>query len=311
MSRIVALTGGTGFIGQVLWRRLEESGWTVRALVRPSFANRHRDELHHKEYIEGTLQDEERLFALVDGVDAVVHCAGRIRGLDLAQFQESNVEGVSRIARIAASQHRPPRFVLLSSLAAREPTLSAYAWSKQQGEVALQEVAGGMDWIIFRPPAVYGPHDRATLPLFQWIERGIGVQLGERHSRFSLLYVDDLASAVMMWLEQGPHAGRAFELHDGHKGGYTWTDVFELVGGKRVIRIVIPKSLLSATASINQALAKIFRYEPILTYGKVRELRHTNWVCDNTELTKFLRWEPSISLPEGVRRSLHPDDRVS
>ncbi|GJL49923.1 MAG: short-chain dehydrogenase [Nitrospirales bacterium] len=311
MSRIVALTGATGFIGQVLWRRLEEAGWAVRALIRPSYANRHRDELHHKKFIEGTLQDEERLSALVDGVDAVVHCAGRVRGLDRAQFQESNVEGVGRIARLAASQQRPPRFVLLSSLAAREPTLSAYAWSKQQGEVALQEMAGRMDWIILRPPAVYGPHDRATLPLFQWIERGIGVQLGERHSRFSLLYVDDLTAAVVMWLERGPHAGLALELHDGHAGGYSWADVFELVGGKSVIRFVVPKAVLSATASINQALARIFRYDPILTYGKVRELRHPHWVCDNTELTKLLGWEPSISLVEGVRRSLHPDERVS
>ncbi|WP_447971226.1 NAD-dependent epimerase/dehydratase family protein [Nitrospira sp. M1] len=305
MSRIVALTGGTGFIGRVVWRYLEKAGWTVRSLLRPSYANQHREALHNTEYVEGALEDAECLHTLVHGVEAVVHCAGRIRGLDPVQFQTSNVEGVRRIARIAAEQKHAPRFVLISSLAAREPSLSAYAWSKQQGEMALEEVAGRMEWIILRPPAVYGPQDRATLPLFQWIERGIGVQLGARNSRFSLLYVDDLAEVVRTWLEQGPHAGRAFELHDGRKGGYAWTDVFELVGGKRVIRIVIPKSLLSATASINQVLAQIFRYEPILTYGKVRELRHMNWVCDNTELTKFLRWEPSISLPEGVRRSLH------
>ncbi|GJL61384.1 MAG: hypothetical protein NPIRA04_00380 [Nitrospirales bacterium] len=311
MSRIVAVTGGTGFIGRVVWRYLEEAGWTVRGLIRPSYAASHRDALQHTDYIEGTLDDEECLRALLNGVEAVVHCAGRIRGLDPGQFQKSNIEGVRRIARIAAEQKPIPRFVLLSSLAAREPTLSSYAWSKQQGELALEEVAGRMEWIILRPPAVYGPDDRATLPLFQWIERGIGVQLGAPHSRFSLLYVDDLAEAVRRWLEQGAHAGRAFELHDGRKNGYSWPDVFELVGGKKVIRIVLPKSVLSITASVNQALAKTFRYEPILTYGKVRELRHPNWVCDNTELTASLGWKPSIALVEGVRRSLHPSKRVS
>jgi len=311
MSRIVALTGGTGFIGQVLWRCLEQAGWTVRSLIRPSYAKRHQEKLRHKVYIEGTLQDDDQLYALVDGVDAVVHCAGRIRGIDRAQFQESNVESVSRLARIAADQHPAPRFVLLSSLAAREPTLSAYAWSKQQGELALKEAARDMAWIILRPPAVYGPHDRATLPLFQWIERGIGVQLGGSHGRFSLLYVNDLADVVTTWLENGTHAGRAFELHDGHVNGYSWSEVFDLVGGKMVFRVVVPRSVLSATASLNQVLAKIFGYEPILTYGKVRELRHPNWVCDNTELTDLLGWEPSVSLAEGVKRSLHAPVVVS
>jgi len=304
MSRIVALTGGTGFIGKVVWRFLEKSGWTVRPLIRPSFLEQHREELHGKEYIQGTLQDEKNLHALVDGVEAVVHCAGRIRGLEPIAFQQSNVEGVSRIARIAAAQVPAPRFLLLSSLAAREPSLSPYAESKKQGELALEEVAGGMKWIILRPPAVYGPHDRALSPLFQWIQRGIGLQLGDSNARFSLLYVDDLAEAVITWLERDSHVGRAFELHDGRGGGYSWSEVFELIGGRTVIRLMIPESLLYFTASINQSMAKIFRYEPILTYGKVRELRHLNWVCDNTDLTRVLGWEPSMTLTEGVRRTL-------
>ena len=311
MSRIIALTGGTGFIGKVLWQFLDRAGWTVRPLVRPSYVDHHREELRDTEYVEGTLHDEKSLSTLVDGVEAVVHCAGRVRGLKPVQFQQSNIEGVRRIARVAAGQTPLPRFLLISSLAAREPSLSAYAWSKKQGEVALEEEAGGMKWIILRPPAVYGPQDRAILPLFQWIQRGVGVQLGSTNARFSFLYVDDLAEAVIMWLERGMHAGRAFEIHDGRLGGYSWKEVFEVVGGKTVIRFMIPKFLLYGTASINQAMAKILRYDPILTYGKVRELRHPNWVCDNSDLTQVLGWEPSVMLPEGVQSTLRSHGSVS
>ena len=305
MSRIVALTGGTGFIGKVLWRGLEKAGWTVRPLIRPTFADQNREQLRSTKYIRGVLQDQESLDHLVDGVEAVVHCAGRVRGLDPADFQQDNIEGVARIARVAAALNPPPRFLLISSLAAREPALSAYAWSKRQGEMALQEVAGTMPWITLRPPAVYGPTDKDVLPLFQWIQRGVGLQLGSSNARFSFLYVDDLATAVIAWLENGSHAGRAFELHDGRVGGYSWQEVFELIGGKKVFRFVIPRSMLNFVASINQVMANILRYEPILTYGKVQELRHPDWVCDNSDLTQTLGWEPCVTLPEGVWRSLH------
>ena len=310
MSGIVALTGGTGFIGKVLWQSLEKSGWTVRALIRPSSLERNPEAFHGKEYVTGTLEDEKSLHALVEGVQAVVHCAGKVQGLDPTQFHQVNVEGVARVIRIAAMQNPLPRFVLLSSLAAREPNLSAYAWSKKQGELVLQEKAAEMKWIIFRPPAVYGPEDRAILPLFQWIQRGVGLQLGTSDARFSLLYVEDLASAVITWLEKDIHAGQAFELHDGHPGGYSWKDVFELTAKKKVIPLRIPGPFLYLIASVNQMFARVLRYEPLLTYGKVQELRHQNWVCDNTALSGFLGWHPAVSLPEGVGRTL-AGDRVS
>ena len=312
MSGIVALTGGTGFIGKVIWQSLERAGWTVRALIRPSSLERHREEFHGKEYVKGTLDDEKSLMTLVEGVQAVVHCAGKVRGLDPTQFHQVNVEGVARLTRVAAIQNPLPRFVLISSLAAREPNLSAYAWSKKQGELALQEKAAEeMRWIIFRPPAVYGPEDRALLSLFQWIQRGVGLQLGTSDARFSLLYVDDLANAVTKWLEKGIHAGRAFELHDGRAGGYTWNEVFELATKRMVIPLRIPGSCLYLIASINQMLARLLRYEPLLTYGKVQELRHQNWVCDNTDLSGFLGWSPVVSLPEGIGRTLPPSNSIS
>ena len=306
MSRIVALTGGTGFIGKAIWRALEAVGWTVRPLIRPSFLERNPEFVSGKHFIQGTLADESSLHALVDGVNAIVHCAGRVQGVSREKFQQDNVDGVGRLARIAAEQVSAPHFLSISSLAAREPQLSSYAWSKQQGEMALERAAGRMKWIILRPPAVYGPGDQAILPLFQWIQRGIGLQLGSSQGRFSLLYVEDLASAVTQCLDQGIHSGRAFELHDGKVGGYSWKEVFTQTTNKKVVPILIPGSLLSALASVNQILAKVLKYEPMLTYGKVRELRHPNWVCDNTDLTQALGWEPSVPLAEGVQRTLYP-----
>ncbi len=195
MSRIVALTGATGFIGQVIWQFLLKAGWTVRPLVRPS-SHFLAQRVSTDDVIQGTLREESSLQALVEGVDAVVHCAGTVRGRTHSDFSEANVEGVRRLVQIASSHCPRARFVLISSLAAREPQLSSYAKSKRDGEEVLSSLAGSMPWVILRPPAVYGPCDRALRPLFSWIRRGIGIRLGEKDARFSMLYVDDLAEAV-------------------------------------------------------------------------------------------------------------------
>jgi len=303
MSPIVALTGGTGFIGQALWQSLEGAGWIVRPLIRPASLKKYHLNVNNS-FIQGSLEDENSLRTLVKGAHAVVHCAGRVQGDDSAKFHRVNVEAVARLARIAAAQNPPPRFILISSLAAREPNLSDYAMSKYEGEMALSHSAGDMRWIVFRPPAVYGLHDRHLLPLFRWIKRGVGVQLGPNDARFSLLFVDDLARAVVQWLDVGHHEGRAYELHDGRDGGYSWQDVFNIVAQGSTIRLRVPTSVLFFLAGVNPYLARILRYEPMLTLGKVRELRHPNWVCDNAPLSRVLNWNPLISLEEGVRRVL-------
>ncbi|MFQ5960084.1 MAG: NAD-dependent epimerase/dehydratase family protein [Candidatus Methylomirabilales bacterium] len=306
MSRTIALTGATGFVGSALTRRLQTAGWQVRALVRPS-SSRARLAGIPVQRVEGALEDLPSLCQLVGGADAVVHCAGLVRGASQAHFHRVNVDGVARLAQAAAEQRPPPRFLLISSLAAREPGLSPYAASKHGGELALASAGGAMAWTVLRPPAVYGPGDRELLPLFRWIRRGIAPVLGPDSARFSLLYVEDLAEAVAQWLETGSREGRTFELHDGHPDGHGWSEVIDTVArlcGRRVLRVQVPAPALRLLAALNLMAVRLGGYAPMLTPGKVRELRHPNWVCDNRELRRATGWTPLVSLEEGVRRTL-------
>jgi nucleoside-diphosphate-sugar epimerase len=195
----------------------------------------------------------------------------------------------------------------MSSLAAREPGLSDYAASKRQGELALSRAAGEMEWTALRPPAVYGPGDREILPLFRWLARGIAPLLGSRDARFSLLYIEDLAEAVVQWLDCPNHPGGPFELHDGTLGGYAWRELVDAavcVFERRVISVPVPVALLKMVAGLNLGAARVFGYAPILTMGKVRELRHPNWVCDNAGWSHETGWAPRVRLEEGLRRTL-------
>ena len=141
MKYTIALTGATGFIGATIARRLLAEGCKIRALTR---ATSDRSPLAGLDvhWVEGALENLDSLSRLVFGVEAVVHCAGAVRGATEDHFKRINVDGVARLVYAAARQHPLPRFLLISSLAAREPELSFYASSKRQGEAILAAQAG-------------------------------------------------------------------------------------------------------------------------------------------------------------------------
>ncbi|MBZ0168709.1 NAD-dependent epimerase/dehydratase [Candidatus Methylomirabilis lanthanidiphila] len=306
MRGVIALTGATGFIGSALARRLIQEEWWVRALYRSPSPPLHLAGLS-PEWVRGTLEDRDCLEALVGDADVVIHCAGALRGITAADFYQANVEAVSRLASIAASRNPAPRFLLISSLAAREPELSPYAASKRMGEVALSKVSDQLSWTALRPPAVYGPGDRALLPLLRLMLHGIAPIPGCKDARFSLLYVEDLAEAAVKWLTGEVREKRAFELDDGHPQGYTWHEVvetFERLRGRRMVYCQIPESILNLAAGLNKTAASVIGYSPMFTPGKVRELRHPDWVCDNGPFRRVVDWTPKVRLEEGLRLTL-------
>jgi nucleoside-diphosphate-sugar epimerase len=305
-SETIALTGATGFIGGALTKRLAGTGRKIQALIRPASSHKQPAEIAVR-WIQGDLEDMESLRRLLEGVDAVIHCAGAVRGATREQFNRINADGVSRIAQAAMDQHPAPRFLLISSLAAREPHLSHYAASKRLGETLLSEKFDRLPWTIYRPCAVYGPGDREILPVFRWMEKGIAPVFGDGSSRFSLLYVQDLVEAVVQWLDRNCCRSGTYELHDGHPGGYSWHEVIDTIQQLRVrsiFRIKIPLALVKPAAAFNLFAARTCGYAPMLTPGKVRELYHPNWVCDNKALQTATGWSPKTLLTEGLQQTL-------
>jgi nucleoside-diphosphate-sugar epimerase len=245
---------------------------------------------------------------LLQGSAAVVHCAGAVRGASAEQFNQVNVAGVARLVQAARELHPVPRFLLISSLAARKPALSFYAASKRAGEGVLNTLAGPMTTTILRPPAVYGPGDREMAPLLRCMEHGVAPVLGGGAARFSLLFVEDLADAIRHMLEQPDWAPGPFEIHDGCPRGYSWEEVMSSVSRilHRPVRALrVPLVVLRAAAAGNLLLAHLCGTLPMLTPGKVRELTHPDWVCHDAPLREATGWTPRIRLEEGMRLTIH------
>jgi len=301
MSKYIAITGASGFIGRSICRHLRAQDWRLRLLMRSS-ASVLPDEVD-AEVVRGSLHDPDALTRLVDGAYAVVHCAGVVRGASQQDFDVVNVDGLARLLDAIQAAAIPPRLLALSSLAAREPELSFYAASKRRGEQLLETQAESINWLALRPPAVYGPGDREMLPLFRAMAKGFALVPGKRTSRFSMIYVEDIAELVSVWLGRENVPSGVFALHDGRDGGYDWDDVCQVVSElcQRPVRsIEIPSLLLDVPAWLNARLSRWLGYAPMLTTEKLNELRHPDWVCDNASISELLDWQPRVQLREGL-----------
>ncbi len=304
MPKTIALTGATGFIGGHILAALTLRGHQVRALSRRPVDTAG---LSSVEWIKGSLTDPAVLDCLVQDADAVIHCAGAVKAARRADFFDANEGAVVALTEaILRRPGGPPPLLHFSSLAAREPQLSPYAASKAAGEQALARHGGALDWLVVRPPAVYGPGDFEILKLFKSLRYGLGFLPSARTSRVSVVYVEDLATFAADWAENPTMTGHILEVDDGAPEGYRLGEIYRQAAAllDRDVRLVrIPSPLLTMAAQINTAMARLRRQSPMLTRGKVRELTHPDWVCHRGGPQDSL-WQPRTRLPEGLKSTL-------
>ncbi len=293
LSAPVALTGATGFVGQAVVDEAQRRGEPVRALTRRKSAPR-----EGVEWLAGTLDDEEALDRLCAGAAAVVHVAGLTTSQDPAAFAAANVEGTRRLIA-AAKARRIRRFVFVSSLSAREPGLSAYGASKAEAETLVED--SGLDWVIVRPPGVYGPRDVDYFEMFRSARLGF-VPLPPRGAS-SLIHVDDLAR-LLLDLVDAPEAlvrHSIFEPDDGREGGWSHRELARAIGaatGRRVFAPHLPAGVMRLAARADR-LVRGRRAR--LTEDRVSYMVHPNWVARTSLRVPPALWQPRIDTQQGLR----------
>lgn len=267
---LVAVTGATGFLGRHLVRELAADGWRVRILAR-------RDVIHplwrdlEPEVVLGDLANDTALDGLCRDADLVVHCAGLTKAWTAQAFNAVNVQGARRVA-----ERTTGRMLLVSSLTAREPALSDYAASKRGGEEAARAVLGERITIV-RPPALYGPGDPETLPLFQLAASSPVLPLLDPKARIAMMHVQDAARQIAAMA--GFTTPLEVSLSDHRPGGYSWREVMQTaadVFDRSPVFLEIPGFALSLAAALGQ-LAPRSGSAPMITFGKIREITHTDW----------------------------------
>jgi len=258
--------------------------------------------------VYGDLESPPARFALVSGAEVVYHLAGLVQAPSLAELRRVNRDGAALVARDAAAAG-VSRFLLVSSQAVTGPSLRGvsideaegpgpitdYGRSKQEGEADVRAV--GVPLTVVRPPAVYGPGDRAFLPLFRLAARGLFPLLGDGHLELSLVFAADLARALRAAATSRATLGGTY--HAAHTEVVTGRRFGEALGralGRRVRYLRLPGAVLRAVLRAADFLALSGLPSP----DKADELLAPAWRASSDAILRDAGWRAETDLDRGI-----------
>lgn len=215
-KRKVLLTGGTGFVGHHVARRLTERGHAIRALVRSAErANALRD--LGAELVEGDVVDDIAGETLA-GCDAVIHLVGIIREKPPAlTFERVHTRGTLHVVE-AAKSAGVKKFAHMSALGAAVQG-TAYQRTKYEAEELVRR--SGLPFVIFRPSVIVGTGGEFTNLLVSMVRRAPAVPvIGDGNYRLQPVDVENMASAMVLAVERDDISGESYDIGGPHKLTY-------------------------------------------------------------------------------------------
>lgn len=296
MSKLVTIFGGSGFVGRYIARRMAKEGWRVRVAVRrPNEALfvRPYGVVGQVEPILANIRDDASVAAAIAGADAVINCVGVLTERGRNSFENVQVEGADRIARLSAAAG-VGHLVHLSALSADAESASDYARTKAEGEAAV--LAHFPNAVILRPSVIFGTEDGFFNRFARMIKFGPVLPLVGGNTQFQPVFVDDVAQAAVAGALGNAGAG-TYEL-----GG---PDVDTLNGLVQMMLTVIRRrrlvinlpffvgSMIGWGFGVMQTLTLGLIHNSILTRDQVRLLRHDNVVSDGAKGFADLGIEPT------------------
>lgn len=302
----ILVTGASGFIGSVFCEAALRHGLQVAAAYRSPPSGEH----NHPNLTTYSVGDVHRTtewqYALA-GCDTVVHLAaaahGRCRATDAAYYHEVNTQGTLRLAQQAV-QVGVRRFIFVSSIgvngtvtapgqAFRETDTpapkSAYARAKLEAETGLISIAAaaGMEWVILRPPLVYGLNAPGNFHrLIQLVKLGLPLPFASIRNQRSLIGIDNLTDLLLTCTTHPRAANELFLVSDGKD--VSTPELLHVIAdviGVKLRLFPVPPALLKAVAAcLGQRMAA--------------ESLCDSLCIDTAKLQQLLQWVPPASMAE-------------
>lgn len=317
MKEQILVTGGNGFLGSHICRRLQQEGYDVRILAR-----RHGDQQPSEGFptVWGDIRDPETVDRAVKGVDRVVHTVSNFRhgGSDKGEAHAINVTG-TRLVVEACHAHQVKQLVHCSTIGvhgsvqeipATETTPfnpgDLYQETKLEAELEVWRLAEeyGLQTTVIRPISLIGPGDNRMLKLFKMIKQGKFMKIGPCSAYFQPAYIDDVVDGFLLCLGNAKAYGEVFII--GGDEYITLEELFDLIAGQLKVKppsVRIPLQPVLWMASLCEALCVPLGVEPPLHRRRVSFFQNNRAFCID-KAKNVLGFQPQVSLEEAIRRTI-------
>jgi NADH dehydrogenase len=273
---MILITGGTGFVGSHIVKRLALEKINTRCLVRKGSNVKRLEELG-VELSYGDLNDKESLKKALEGVETIIHLIGIIVERKGVTFEIIHTQGTRALVE-ACKDAGVKRFIYVSALGARENARSRYHITKWEAEQTIMK--SGMDYVIFRPSIMIGGGGEFITMLSGIIQQAPMIPVIGAKSKLQPIYVENTADCVLRSLAQPKIANRIFEIGGPEQMTYrelylTLADVLEI---KKPV-VEIPVWMVWPVAYILEGIME----KPALTTQQLMMLQEDN-ICDIREM---------------------------
>ncbi|MEZ5065556.1 MAG: NAD-dependent epimerase/dehydratase family protein [bacterium] len=317
--RSALVTGGTGFTGSALVRRLLERGWRVRAL--DNQPGRFHDELKSlgAEILIGSVTDKDTCRAAVAGCDLVFHLAAAFRVINASKsvYWDVNVNGVANLAE-ASLAAGVDRFIYCSTEGVHghvhDPPADEdapinpqdyYEYTKWEGEKALAPFREkGLRTVVLRPTAIYGPGDpERFFMIYKRVLTGTFPMFGDGKTWYHPVYIDNLVQAFELAAEKDAAVGREYLIGD--RDAVSIEELVRATARSLGVSVNIPHFpfwTIYAPSVVCEAVCKPLGIAPPLFPRRADWYRKTRQF-DVSRAIRELGYDPKVELAEGLRRT--------
>ena len=315
----ILVTGGTGFTGSHLVRRLLDKGHEVVAIDNQK--GLFYDDLKKRGVLIelGSITDRELVDKTVKGCEVVYHLAAAFRQLNVPDryYWDVNVEGTRNLLD-AGHRFQVRKFIYCSTQGVHGHIQNSpgneqspiapedyYQLTKFEGEKVVGEyVKKGLDAVTLRPTAIYGPGDpERFLILFRMVKRGSFLMFGNGRTCYHPVYIDNLVDAFELAAEKNGNPGETYLIGDEHY--YSLNDLVRYVAAAMGIQVRIrhlPFWPLWAGAWVCELACKPLRLTPPIFRRRVDWFRQ-NRAFTISKAKKDLGYQPAVDLETGLKRT--------
>jgi uncharacterized protein YbjT (DUF2867 family) len=295
---MILVTGGTGFVGSHLIKRLRQEGVPVRAIVRnPDKAQALKD--LGVDVVKGDISDAASLEKTTTGVERVIHLVGIIQEAPGTTFEGVHVDGTRNLLE-AARKSGVRHFFYQSALGTRPNANSEYHKTKWAAEELVR--ASGLPYTILRPSLIYGDGDQFTLRLSEMIRLSpLLPVIGSGRSKVQPIFIDDVASCILKAVTSDCCLNEIYEIGGPDQLSYEEVTIAiaNAMGVKRPT-LHLPLFFMKSMAAVFEA---VLPKAPVTTDQLIMLQEDT--VCSMRDIRDAFGIEP-IGFREGLKKFIRP-----